>query len=74
MAGGLNNFFALVFTHEDLTSWPYLNEDSSFPDMPPIHIRPHGVKQLLKLLAYQLAPALTLLYQASLVQGQLPED
>ena len=29
---------------------------------------------LLKLLAHQLAPTLTLLYQASLDQGQLPED
>ena len=93
MAGGLNNFFAAVFTHEDLTSWPYLNEDSSFPDMPPIHIHPHRVEQLLsglklhkvsgpdmiptyllKLLAHQLASVLVLLYQASLVQGQLPED
>ena len=55
-----------------------------FPDMPPIHIHPHEVEQLLsglklhkaskpdmipsyllKLLAHQLAPALTLLYQAS---------
>ena len=29
---------------------------------------------LLKLLAHQLVPALALLYQASLDQGQLPED
>ena len=93
MADALNNFFASVFTHEDLSSWPYLNEDNSFPDMPPIHIHPHGVEQLLsglklhkasgpdmiptyllKLLAHQLAPALTVLYQASLDQGQLAED
>ena len=33
MADALN-LFASVFTHEDLSSWPYLNElDSSFPDM-----------------------------------------
>ena len=93
MVDALNNFFASVFTHEDLSSWPYLNEDNSFPDMPPIHIHPHGVEQLLsglklhkasgpdmiptyllKLLAHQLAPALTVLYQASLDQGQLAED
>ena len=30
MADALNNFFASVFTREDLSSWPYLNEDSSF--------------------------------------------
>ena len=47
MADALNNFFASVFTHENLSSWPYLNEDSSFPDMPPMHIHPHGVEQLL---------------------------
>ena len=47
MADALNNFFASVFTHEDFSYWPYLNEDSSFPDMPLIHIHPHGVEQLL---------------------------
>ena len=47
MADVLNNFFASVFTHEDSSSCPYLNEDSSFPDMSPIHIHPHGVEQLL---------------------------
>ena len=80
----ITSLFILVFTHKDLSSWPNLNEDSSFPDMPPIHIHPHGVEQLLsglklhnasgpdmiptyllKLLAHQLAYALTLLYQAS---------
>ena len=44
MADALNNFFASVFTHEYLSSWPYVNEDSSFPDMPPRHIHPHGVE------------------------------
>ena len=47
MADALNNFFALAFTHEDLTSLLYLIKDSSFPDMPPIHVHPHGVEQLL---------------------------
>ena len=36
MTDALNNFFASVFTREGFSSSPYLNEDSSFPDMPPI--------------------------------------
>ena len=90
MADAFNCFFASVFTQEDLRSWPDLNNDSSFPDMPPVHINPWGVEQLLsrlklhkasgpdviptyllKQLAHQLAPALPLLFQASLDQRQL---
>lgn len=31
-----NCFFTSVFIQEYLSSWPDLNNDSSFPDMPPI--------------------------------------
>ena len=50
IADALSNFFASVFTHEDLTSWPYLNEDSSFPDIPPIYIHPHRVEGFSKVI------------------------
>ena len=73
-----------MFTQDDLLP-PVINNDP-IPDMPPLQILMEGVLhlllslkiskagRLLKELAYQISPVLTLIYCASISQGTVPSD
>ena len=88
----LNEYFTSVFTKEDISNIPTL-DDYSFPDISPISITNAGVlallsnlkihkasgpdkipASLLKNLATSLAPALTMIFKASLSQSSLPSE
>ena len=91
-ASVLNEYFTSVFTKEDISNIPTL-DDYSFPDISPISITNAGVlallsnlkihkasgpdkipASLLKNLATSLAPALTMIFKASLSQSSLPPE
>jgi len=90
-ANVLAEYFSSVFTQEDTTTVPVLEGDP-LPEIPPIHIHPDGVSQLLhnlkphkaagpdnfpsyflKEVANEISPALSIIFQASLNQGAIPE-
>ena len=88
-ANALNNQFVSVFTNEDQSPLPHIsnkptpqltvNVDGVFNLLNKIEPNkaagPDGIPpRLSKETAYQMAPLLTLIFQTSLDQGQLPQD
>ena len=89
----LNNYFSTVFTEEDTSNLPSLEEDNTYPIIDSLHITVDGVShllhdlevykacgpdgifpRLLKETANNVAPMLTLIYQATLKQRMIPAD